>query len=58
MKRGFEEQGFIVDIKTVGAIDKWTLKVSYGKEKFIEMTGEQIRMNYKNRKLKKLFNYE
>ena len=58
LKHGFEAQGFTVDIKTAGAIDKWTLKIAYGKEKFLEMTGEQIRMNYKNRKLKKLFNYE
>lgn len=58
LKHGFEAQGFTVDIKTAGAIDKWTIKIAYGKEKFLEMTGEQIRMNYKNRKLKKLFNYE
>lgn len=58
MKRGFEEQGFIVDTKTVGAIDKWTLKITYGKEKFLEMTGEQIRINHRNRIKEKLFNYE
>ncbi|MEG2446031.1 MAG: hypothetical protein RSB22_08315 [Acinetobacter sp.] len=58
MKRGFEAQGFTVDIKTAGASDQWTLKIAYGKEKFLEMTGEQIRMNHKNRNLKKMFNYE
>jgi|GEM_PF-4892453 len=57
LKRGFEDQGFTVDIKTTGAIDKWTLKIAYGKEKFQEITGEQIRINHRNRKLKKLFNY-
>lgn len=58
LKRGFETQGFTVDIKTAGAIDKWTIKIAYGKEKFQEITGEQIRMNHRNRKLKNLFNYE
>lgn len=58
MKSGFEEQGFNVDMKTEGRIDKWILKITFDKKGFQTISGEQIRQNFRNHDLKKLFNYE
>lgn len=58
IKLGFENQGFKVDIKTEGAIDKWKLVISFGKDIFRELSGNDIRGYLRQQKSNNIFNYE
>ncbi|MDH1408151.1 hypothetical protein ABLT35_09955 [Acinetobacter johnsonii] len=58
IKFEFENQGFKVDIKTEEAIDKWTLVISYGKDVFRKLSGNDIRGYLRQQKSNNIFNYE